>query len=113
MRVSADAIARKISVSQKAALAVEWRAVTVEALREGQHDVRVLVHLASDLAEGDFSEGEWNRSLPHLEGLSDGVKRGALAYFGGVVLYAVEKDREGQSGRGQSQAESSVAKFGT
>lgn len=90
--VSPDAIARKVSVSQKAALAIERRAVTVEPLREGQHDVCILVDLASDLTEGDLSEGEWDRSLPHPEGLSDGFISSMLAYFRGVVLYAVRKE---------------------
>lgn len=94
MCVSPNAITGKVGVSQKAALAIERRAVTVESLREGQHDVRVLVDLASDPAEGDLSEGEWDHTLPHSEGFSDGLKSATFAYFRRVVLYAViEEDR--------------------
>lgn len=92
VRVSTDAVTREVSVSQEAALAIERRAVTVEPLREGQHDVCVLLDLASDLAEGDLSEGERDRTLPHSEGLSDGFISGTFAYFRGVVLYAVIKE---------------------
>lgn len=81
-------------MSQEATLAVEWRAVTVETICEGQHDVGILVHLASDLAEGDLSEGEWDDALPHLEGLSYGVERGSFTDFRGVVLNAAVESRE-------------------
>lgn len=87
MSVSPDTDARKVSVRQKAALAVKRRAVAVETLCEGQHDVRVLVDFASDVAEGDLTEGERDNALPRLEGLSYGFKRGSFPHFGGEVLY--------------------------
>lgn len=96
--VSSDALPGEVSVSQEAALAVERRAVSVEALGEGEHDVGVLVDLPSDVAEGDFSEGERDHTLPNLEGLPDGVMRGSLSDLGGVVLYAVgHRQRQSQS----------------
>lgn len=88
VRVPTDAVTREVSVCQEAALAVERGAVSVKAVGEGQHDVGVLVDLPSDLAEGNLPEGERDGALPNLKGLSDGVMRGSLAHFGGVVLYA-------------------------
>lgn len=89
MRVSADAVAGEVSVSQEAALAVKRRAVAVETLRKGQHDVCELVHLVPDVAVGDLPEGEGDRALPDLEGSPDGFVRGPLPDLRGVVLYAV------------------------
>lgn len=94
MRVSPYAISREVSVGQEAALAVKRRAVAMEALSEGQHDVRELVDLVSDLAVGDLSEGERDHALPHFEGSANGFIRGSLANLGGVVLYAAMKDGE-------------------
>lgn len=94
MRVSPDAVSWEVSVGQEAALAVERRAVAMEALSEGQHDVCELVDLVSDLAVGDLSEGERDHALPHFEGSPNGFIRGSLANLGGVVLYAVIKNGE-------------------
>lgn len=94
MRVSPDAVAREVGVSQEAALAIERRAVAMETLGEGQHDVCKLVDLVSDLAVGNLPEGDRDRTLPHLEGSSDGFIRGPLADLRGVVLYAVIKRGE-------------------
>lgn len=57
VRIAANSISRKIGMSQESALAVKGRAVSMEPICEGQHDVGVLVHFASDLAVGDFPEG--------------------------------------------------------
>ena len=89
MCVSPNTVSGEVCVSQEAALAIERRAVSVKALREGEHDVGVLVDLASDVAEGDLSEGQRDGALPNPEGLSDGFIRGLLPDLGGVVLYAV------------------------
>ena len=89
MRVPADAVAGEVGVRQEAPLAVEGRAVAVETLGEGEHDVGELVHLVADLAVRDLPEGERDGALPHLEGLADGLVRPSLAHLGGVVLYAV------------------------
>ena len=94
MRVSPDAVPGEVGVSQEAALAIERRAVAVETLREGEHDVRELVDLVPDLAVGDLSEGERDRTLPHLEGLSDGFLCGSFSDLWGVVLYAGRKNGE-------------------
>lgn len=94
VRVSPDAVAREVGVSQEAALAIERRAVAMETLGKGQHDVCELVDLVSDLAVGNLSEGDRDRSLPHLEGFSDGFIRGPFANLRGVVLYAVMKSGE-------------------
>lgn len=94
MRVSSDALSGEVGMSQEAALAVERRAVAVETICEGEHDVCELVNLVSDVAVGDLSEGERDRALPHLEGLSDGFICGSLADLRGVVLYAVVKVRD-------------------
>lgn len=94
VRVSPDAVSREVSVSQEAALAVERCAVAVETLRKGQHDVCELVDLVFDVAVGDLSEGEWDHTLPHLEGFSDGFLRRSFADLGGVVLYAVIQSEE-------------------
>ena len=88
MRVSSDAVAWEISVRQEATLTIKWRAVTVETLCKGEHDVCELVDLALDLAVGDLSEGEGDRALPHLEGPPDGFICGMFTNFWGVVLYA-------------------------
>ena len=58
MRVPADAVAGEVGVRQEAPLAVEGRAVAVETLGEGEHDVGELVHLVADLAVRDLPEGE-------------------------------------------------------
>lgn len=94
MRVSPDAVSREVSVGQEAALAVKRRAVTMETLCKGQHDVCKLVDLVSDVAVGNLSEGDRDRALPHLEGPSDGLIRGLFADLWGVVLYAVIKNGE-------------------
>lgn len=95
MRVSSNAVAGEVSVSQEATLAIERRAVAVEALCEGQHDVCKLVHLVPDLAVRDLPEGERDGRLPHFERPPDGFICGAFANFRSVVLYAVV-----ESGRG-------------
>lgn len=87
--VSADAVSREVRVSQEAALAIERRAVAVEAVSKGQHDVCKAVRLCFDLAVGNLPEGEWDHALPHPEGFPDGFKCGSLANFRGVILYAV------------------------
>lgn len=94
MRVSPNAVSGEVGVSQEAALAVKRRAVSMETLCKGQHDVCKLVDLVSDLAVGNLSEGDRDRALPHLEGFSDGFIRGPFADLRGVVLYAVIKSGE-------------------
>ena len=89
MGVPPDAVPGEVSVSQEAALAVERCAVPVETLREGEHDVGVLVDLAPDVAEGDLPEGDRDCALPNLEGLSNGLVCGSFPDLRGVVLYAV------------------------
>lgn len=92
VRVAPDAVSGEVGVSQEAALAVERRAVAVEALGEGQHDVCELVDLVPDLAVGNLPEGDRDRALPHLESPSDGFIRGSFADLRGVVLYAVTRN---------------------
>lgn len=78
----------EVRVSQEAALAVEWRAVAVETLREGEHDVSVLVDLVPDVAVRDLSEAERDGGLPHLKRPADSLVCSVLPNLRGVVLYA-------------------------
>lgn len=94
VRVSPNAMTRKVSMSQKATLTIKWCAVPMETFWEGQHDVCVLVNFASDLTERDFSERQRDGTLPHSKGFSDGIKRRSFTHFGRVVLYAVVEDKE-------------------
>lgn len=94
VRVSPDAMSGEVGVSQEAALAIERRAVTMETLREREHDVCELVNLVFDLAVGNLSEGERDHTLPHLEGFSDGFMCGSFSDLWGVVLYADRKNGE-------------------
>lgn len=94
MRVSSNALSGEVRVSQEATLTIKRRAVAMETLCEGEHDVCVLVDLFSDVAVGDFSEGERDHALPNLEGLSDGVVSGSFTDLWGVVLYAGVKNRD-------------------
>jgi len=112
VRVSADAVAGEVRVSQEAALAVERRAVAVETLREREHDVRELVDLVPDLAVGDLPEGQRDHVLPDLEGFSDGFVCALLPDLRGVVLYADRKDGEtGIQGRLERSKSTSKAAF--
>lgn len=90
MCVSANAGAREVSMSQEAPLTIKGRAVTMETVGKRQHDVGKLVHLVSNLAVRNFSKSEWDGTLPHFEGFSDGFICGTFADLRGVVLYAVE-----------------------
>lgn len=78
----------EVRVSQEAALAVEWRAVAVETLREGEHDVSVLVDLVPDVAVRDLTETERDGGLPHLKRPADSLVCGVFPNLRGVVLYA-------------------------
>lgn len=89
VRVTTNAVSREVRVSQEAALAIERRAVAMEAISKGQHDVCEAVRLGFDLAVGNLPEGEGDRALPHPEGFPDGFKCGSLANLGGVILDAV------------------------
>lgn len=104
VRVPTDAISREVRVSQEAALAVERRAVAVEAVSKGQHDVCVAVRLGFDLTVGNLPEGEWDHAFPHPEGFPDGFKCGSLADLGGVILYAVMTKKNGDNGKGQGSS---------
>lgn len=88
VRVAPNAVPREVGVRQEPTLAVERRAVAVEALGEGQHDVRVLVHLVSYVAVRNLPEGDRDDAFPDPEGSPDGLVRGPLAHLRGVVLYA-------------------------
>lgn len=92
VRVAPDAVPGEVGVSQESPLAVERRAVAMETLGEGQHDVGVLVHLVPYLAVRNLPEGERDHAFPHPEGFADGFVRGPLAHLRGVVLYAVGKN---------------------
>lgn len=86
--VAPDAVPREEGVRQESSLAVKRRAVAVETLGEGQHDVGVLVHLVSYVAVRNLPEGYRDDAFPDLEGFADGLIRGPLADLRGVVLYA-------------------------
>lgn len=93
VRVTPDAVSGEVGVSQKATFAVEWRAVAVEAIRKGQHDVCELVDLVPDVAVGNLPEGDRDCALPHPESPSDGFIRGSFANLRCVVLYAVTRNK--------------------
>lgn len=88
MGVSSDIGTWEIGMRQEATLAVKGRAVSMEALSEEDHDVSLLLMALTDVGIGYFSEMQWGGTLPHAEGLADGLKCGILAYLGGVILDA-------------------------
>ena len=88
VRVAPYPVPGEVRVSQEAALAVERRAVAVETLGEGEHDVSVLVDLVPDVAVRDLSEAERDGGLPHLKSPADGLVCSVLPNLRGVVLYA-------------------------
>lgn len=91
VRIPPNAVPREVGVSQESSLAIKRCAVAVEAVCEGQHDVRVLVHLVPYVAVRNLPEGERDHAFPDPEGFTDGFVRGPLAHLRGVVLYAGSK----------------------
>lgn len=86
--ISPDAVTREIRMRQEASFAIKWAAVTVETLREEEHDVGKVLHLVPYVTVGDFPETERGDALPHLEGPPDGLMGFVLAHLWGVVLYS-------------------------
>lgn len=87
MGVPTDAVTREIGMCQKAPLAIEWAAVTVETLGEEEHDVGKLLHLVPYVTVWDFPETKRGDALPHPEGLPDGLVGLVLTHLRSVVLY--------------------------
>ena len=78
MGVPSNVGAWEVGMGQEAALAIERRAVTVEALSKEDHDVGLLLVALTDVGIGYLSEAQWRGTLPHSECLPDGLECGIL-----------------------------------
>lgn len=92
MGVASDVGAREVGVCEEATLAIEGCAVAMEALSKHDHDVGVLVAIL-DVGIGYLSETQRCVTLPHAEGLADGLIGAILAHLGGVILDAEVQPR--------------------
>jgi len=86
--VPADVGPGEVGVGQEAALAVEGRAVPVEALGEEDHDVRLRRPALPHVPVGHLAESQRRRCRPDAEGPPDGAEGPRLAHLGRVVLDA-------------------------
>lgn len=91
--VATDAVSREVGVSKESALSVEGTGVAMETLAEEDHDVCKLLHLVPNVVVGDFPEAERSDTLPHLEGIPDGLVGLVLAHLRGVILYTDKRER--------------------
>lgn len=86
--VPSDVGAREVGVGQEATLAIEGRAVAMEALGKEDHDVGLLLTAIADVGIVHLAEAQRCGALPHAECLANGLVCGIFAHLGGVILDA-------------------------
>lgn len=98
MGIPSNIGAWEIGMSQETPFTIKGRAVAVETLSKQDHDVSLLLMTFSDVGVGHFPEAQRSGTLPHSEGLPNGLECGVLSYLGSVVLDAASR-HEGREGK--------------